>query len=71
MDKCRCRTNLYAGKGNLNQTNEFFSRRIYCEEAGWVMILRDTHENNILEILEQIPWTNVVVVLFYMLEKVK
>jgi len=71
MDKCRCRTILYAGKGQMNQTNEFFSRRIYCDGFGWVVILRDTHENNILEILEQIPWTNVVVVLSYMLENFK
>ena len=70
MDKCRCRTILYAGKGQMNQTNEFFSRRIFSGGARWVMILRDTHENNILEILEQIPWTNVVVVLTCMLEKV-
>jgi len=70
MDKCRCRTNLYTGKGQINQTNEFFSRRIYCGGARWVMILRDTHENNILEIFEQIPWTNIVVVLTYILEKV-
>jgi len=34
MDKCRCRTILYAGKFQMNQTNEFFRDGFIVTEPG-------------------------------------